>query len=326
MLKQIKVVPLAEESLGGRSLSTFVQTKDVKILLDAGASLAPSTQGCLPHPREYLALAECRKKIEVFAGKSDVVTVSHYHFDHHTPSYVDWFSNWSSVEAAKRVYEGKVVLVKSFRSFVNASQRRRGWMFSKTSGGYAKRLEFADGRSFVFGGTKVRFSEPVFHGVEGSGLGWVLMTVVEVGDERFVFAPDVQGPMFTPTLDRLLAEFPQLVVVGGPPTYLEAFRVKPEDIETGLRNLERLVENVPVTVLGHHVLRDENWENRCQPVFDAANRAGNKVVTAAEFLGVENRFLEFRRRQLFETEPPGSGFREWMSLPLQKRRLVKPPV
>lgn len=326
MLKQIEVAPLAEESFGVRSMCVFVQTKDTKILLDAGVSLAPVRQGYPPHPREYLALAECRKKIVDFAEKAEVVTVSHYHFDHHTPSYLDWLCNWSSAEVAKQVYEKKVVLAKSFRSVVNSSQRRRGWMFAKTVGNYVKRLEVADGKTFEFGETNVRFSEPVFHGAENSELGWVVMVTVEFGGERFVFASDVQGPMYAPTLDKILAERPQLLVVGGPPTYLEGFRVKTEDIEKGMQNLKKLVEVVPVTVLGHHVLRDENWENRCQQVFDAANRAGNKVVTAAKFSGEENRFLEFRRRQLFEAEPPSVEFRAWMNLPLQKRKLVKPPI
>jgi hypothetical protein len=29
------------------------------------------------------------------AEKAEVVTISHYHFDHHTPSYGDWLSQWT---------------------------------------------------------------------------------------------------------------------------------------------------------------------------------------------------------------------------------------
>ena len=64
MLKKIKVVPLAEESFGVRSMCTFIETSDVKILLDAGASLAPNRFRYPPHPREYQAIAECRERIE----------------------------------------------------------------------------------------------------------------------------------------------------------------------------------------------------------------------------------------------------------------------
>ena len=326
MPKQINVVPMAEESFGVRSMCTYVETSDAKILLDAGASLAPKRLGYPPHPREYLALVECRKRISEMAEKADVITISHYHFDHHTPSYIDWFTNWSSPEVAKEIYAGKVVIAKSFRSMVNASQRRRGWMFKKTGGSHARKLEVADGRTFRFGETTLSFSEPVFHGAEKSELGWLVMVTIDFQGEKVVFASDVQGPVCASTLDKILVENPQLVFLGGPPTYLAGFRVKDEHIEMGMRNLRMLVESVPTTVLGHHTLRDEKWRSHVQPLFDAAAEAGNMVLTAAEFSGTENNFLEFRRRQLFETEPPSSDFRKWMRLPLQKRKLTKPPI
>ena len=107
MPKKIKVIPLAEESFGVRSMCTYMETSDTKILLDAGASLAPKRLGYPPHPKEYQALAECRQKINKTAEKADVITISHYHFDHHTPSYTDWFTNWSTAETAKKIYNTK---------------------------------------------------------------------------------------------------------------------------------------------------------------------------------------------------------------------------
>ena len=326
MPKQIKVTPLAEESLGVRSMCTYIETTDTKILLDAGASLAPKRWGYPPHPREYQALAECRKKITRTAEKANITTISHYHFDHHTPSYTDWFTNWSSPETAKKIYKGKLVLAKSYRSMVNASQRRRGWMFKKTGGKHAKRIESADGKTFQFGETKLKFSDPVFHGPENTQLGWLLMVTIESADEKVMFASDVQGPIHTPTLNQILAEKPQLVMIGGPPTYLAGFRVKDEHIETGMQNLKTLVENVPTTILEHHTLRDEKWRSQTQPIFDTATQVGHKVLTAAEYSGTKNNLLEFRRRQLFETEPPSSDFIKWLKLPLQKRKLQKPPI
>jgi hypothetical protein len=326
VLKEIKVIPLAEESFGVRSLCTLIETTDTKILLDAGVSLAPKRIGYPPHPQEYRALAECRKKIAKAAKDADVITISHYHFDHHTPSYTDWFTNWSSAEAAKQIYEGKVILAKSYRSMVNASQRRRGWMFKKTGGSYAKKLETADGKVFNFEETTLRFSDPVFHGPENSELGWVLMTSIEHTNEKVVFASDVQGPMHNPALNWILAQNPQLAIVGGLPTYLAGFKVKEECIKKGIQNLKSLVEKVPTTILGHHTLRDERWRNHVQPVFDTATETGHRVLTAAEFLGIENNCLEFRRRQLFEMEPPSSEFQKWIKMPLQKRKLKKPPI
>jgi predicted metallo-beta-lactamase superfamily hydrolase len=326
VLKKIKISPIAEESLGIRSMCTYVETLDTKMLLDAGCSLASKRLGYVPHPKEYLILEDCRKKINKMAEKAEIITISHYHFDHHTPSYTDWFTNWSNAEIAKKIYNKKIVLAKSYRSMVNPSQRRRGWMFKKTAGSFAKKLETADGKTFQFGDTKIKFSEPVFHGTEESDLGWVLMTTIEFEDEKVLFASDVQGPMYVPTLDKILSEEPQLVIVGGPPTYLTGLRVKEEDIELSLQNLKWLVENIPTTILEHHIFRDENWETFTQPIFDAASEAGNKIFTAAQFLGIKNNFMEFRRKELFETEPPSIEFEKWIKLPLEKRKLIQPPI
>ena len=164
MAGKIRVQPLAEESFGVRSMCTYVETADVRVLLDAGVSLGPSRFRLPPHPKEYQAMAICRERISAAAKQADVVTVSHYHFDHHTPSYTDWLSNWSSAEVAREIYEGKQLLVKNYRTKINPSQRRRGWLFKKTGGKHGEKLVFADSRTFEFGDTKLRFSEPVFHG------------------------------------------------------------------------------------------------------------------------------------------------------------------
>ena len=252
--RKIKVVPLAFESLGVRSMCTYVETPDVKILLDAGISLGPRRFGLPPHPREYVAVKRLRERILNLSDKVDVVTVSHYHFDHQTPSYTDWAYNWSSAEIAERIYSGKIVLIKSYRSKINLSQRRRGWMFVQTGGKYAERLETADGRTFKFGDTTIRFSNPVYHGEERSQLGWVVMTTIERDEERILYTSDVQGPMIDETLKMILNVKPDLIIVGGPPLYLAGL-VKIESIKAGIKNLKKVVETVPTTILDHHLLK-----------------------------------------------------------------------
>jgi len=306
-------------------MCTFVETPDVRVLLDSGVSLGPLRFGFSPHPREYEALAQCRKKLAEAAEKAEVVTISHYHFDHHTPSYLDWLTNWSSEEVARQLYEDKLVLAKSFRDKVNFHQRRRGWIFSKTAGTTAKKLEFADSKTYSFGQTVLKFSEPVFHGSGDSQLGWLLMTTVEHENERFLFTSDVQGPMYAPTLPLILDKKPQLLIVGGPPTYLEGL-VRQEDIQIGMQNLTDLVSEVPTTIMGHHLLRAESWQEASAPIFAAASANGHSVITAAQFVNKENNLLECKRKQLFEAEPPTDEFKRWMKLPLEKRRLEKPPL
>lgn len=327
MLRRIRVVPLAAESLGVRSMCTYVETPDTRILLDAGVSLCPNRFGLPPHPKEFKAIVESRRKIARAAEKAQVVTISHYHYDHHTPSFEDWLINWTDAgETAKQIYENKTVLAKNPREQINYSQRERAWMFSKTGGKYAEKIENADGKTFMFGATKVKFSEPVFHGPENSQLGWVLMTTIASQDEKFLFAPDVQGPMSAYTLQTIIKENPQLLMIGGPPIYLSPLKVGENELQTGLKNLGDIARKIPNVILDHHVLRDENWQENTINILYNSYKSGSTLLTAAEFLGKENVLLEASRKRLFNENPPSKEFETWMKANDETKRHVKPPI
>ena len=328
MLSKIRVTPLAAESFGARSMCTLVETPDIGILLDAGVSLVPNRFGLPPHPTEFRAIAKLRKRIAIAADKAEIVTISHYHFDHHTPSYEDWVVNWTeATETARQIYQDKLVLVKNPRNKINPSQRHRGWLFEKTGGKHARELRNADGNAIEFGkDTILRFSEPVTHGPDDASLGWVVMAEVEYGCEHFMFAPDVQGPMSSRTLGLIQAANPQVLMIGGPPFYLSNFKVSAAQLQGAIDNLLRIVEFVPLTILEHHVLRDALWKERTKLVFDAAARFGHRVVTAAEFAGEEDCFLESARRELYVSDPPSKEFERWAKVGWKEKGGDKPPV
>ena len=327
MLRRIRVVPLAAESLGVRSMCTYVETPDTRILLDAGVSLCPNRFGLPPHPKEFRAIVESRRRIARAAEKAEVVTISHYHYDHHTPSFEDWLVNWTDAgETARQIYENKTLLIKNPREQINYSQRERAWMFSKTGGKYAKKIENADGKTFTFGATSVKFSEPVFHGPENSELGWVLMTTITSQDEKFLLAPDVQGPMYARTLQTIIDENPQLLMIGGPPLYLSPLKVGQNEIQNGLRNLGEIARKIPNVILDHHVLRDENWQQSTINIFYDGYRSGSTILTAAEFLGKKNVLLEASRKRLFNENPPPKEFETWMKANDETMKHTKPPI
>src|SRR4030042_2142645 len=165
MLDKIKVTPLAAESFGVRSMCTFVEPPDVRVLLDAGISLCPNRFGLPPHPAEFKTIAELRARIAEAADKAEVVTISHYHFEQHTPSFEDWVVNWTEAnETARQIYQEKTVLMKNPKEKINASQRQRACIFQKTGGKHAEKLEAADDKAVAFGeDTLFSFSAPVFH-------------------------------------------------------------------------------------------------------------------------------------------------------------------
>ncbi|MCW3999355.1 MAG: hypothetical protein NWE93_03860 [Candidatus Bathyarchaeota archaeon] len=325
-LSKIKVTPLASESFGVRSMCTLVQTPDVAVLLDAGISLCPYRFNLPPHPIEFQTIQRLRQTIAAAADHASVVTISHYHFDHHTPSYTDWVVNWTEDgETARQIYGGKVVLAKNAKENINASQRQRAWMFQKTGGKYAASVEAADGKTFRFGETELQFSVAVPHGAEDGMLGWVIMTSVQCGGERFMHAPDVQGPMSTGTANLILQAKPDVLMLGGPPLYLAGFRVEQSQLDLAQRNLERLAEAVPVVVLEHHALRDEFWRSKMDAIYQKAQDAGHQIITAAEYAGKENLFLEAKRRQLYHDYPPSEEFKQWTKT-LNRKEIAKPPL
>lgn len=320
-----RVTPIGFESFGVRSMCTFVETPDVRILIDAGVALGPRF-GKLPHPREYQARNRCRARIREFAGKADVLVVSHYHNDHHTPNYTETVWLGCSAEESEQIYQDKIALVKDIRNSINFSQRRRGWMFQRFIKRIGSRCEVADGKTFEYGATKIKISQPVPHGDEQSELGWVIMTTIESQERKFLHASDVQGPIAKQTTRMILKENPELLILGGPPAYLEGVKVDKAVIRKGMENAARIAGKVPMVIFEHHLLRCEDWKDRAKPVYEVGKKAGNLVSTAAEYVGEPPQVLEAIRPQLYEQELPSAEFLKWSKLKREKQRIQPPPI
>ncbi|MEM2874753.1 MAG: hypothetical protein QW567_01845 [Candidatus Hadarchaeales archaeon] len=303
---EISVSPLAFESLGVRGMSTLVETRDISVLIDPGSALGPRFN-LMPHEREYAALSESRERMLEAAGSADLITVSHYHFDHYVPGFEEWTWIWSSPEIAERIYRGKRMLVKDIRSEINISQRKRGFMFQKFVTSLAQDIEPADGREFRFGGTLLRFSPPASHGPPGTQLGRVLMVSIRCGETTFLHASDVQGPIDRAALDFILREKPDMAVIGGPPLYLRGFRVGEEELGSAIENMKVLARTIPLIVIDHHLLRTEEYVDYMGPVVKEARSHDHTITTASEMVGKRPALLEANRKQLYAREPMESG-------------------
>ena len=321
----IVITPLAFESLGVRSMCTFIETPDVKLLIDPGVSLGPRF-GLMPHPSEYKARAEVRVEIARRAQISDLLVITHWHYDHYTPTFHDEIWNGSSLHAAEEIFRDKTVYAKDIKGDINPSQRRRGWLFKKTTGRFIRRLESADGNSIEFGKTRIEFSGPVFHGERDTALGWVVMVTISRDDASVTYASDVQGPMVQDTTKMILGENPRILITGGPPTYLKDYRVPESSLRTALSNIGEMAMEIPTIVLEHHLLRDKNWREFAEPAFRNARKHHNKILTAAEFLGVGEKLLEARREELYEKYPPSTEFLKWTKMPSARRENIAPPI
>jgi len=308
-------------------MCTMIETPDLNILVDPGVSLGPRW-GLLPHPMEYEALKKARQRIRDLAKKADIITISHYHYDHYSPAWkqIETVWTWSDREVSQEIFGGKRVLAKDIRSKINFSQRRRGWLFQDAAKHWVESLEVADGKSLMEGSTRLSFSNPVPHGEDGSQLGYVLMLCVEYEDERIMHCSDVQGPVSDSTLHKMLRFKPDIAIVGGPPFYLSGFRVSQRAIGSALRNAEKVVDTTPLVIYDHHSLRSKDCFQRLSGLREVAEGSGHRIVTAAEYSGLPNELLEAKRKELYEENPPSDPFKEWLALPKKKRKRRMPPI
>ncbi|KUH33989.1 hypothetical protein APY94_03705 [Thermococcus celericrescens] len=288
----MRIVPLASESLGVRSLATFVEAGGIKILIDPGVALGPKRYGLPPAKAEIEALHRMRRKLQGYARRADVITISHYHYDHHTPFFEGLYES-SSEEYAREIYSGKLLLIKHPRENINFSQKKRAWAFMKNAEPIAETIEFADGRSFDLGGVELEFSPAVPHGSEGSRLGFVVMTLIDDSSRRVIHASDIQL-LNKKAVEWIIEKAPDLLITGGPPTYLG--KRAEGSWETGVKNLNEIIrETNAEIILDHHIIRDKNYPR----FFDELE---DRPKTFAGYLKVEDRPLEAYRRELHKRE------------------------
>lgn len=293
----MRVIPLTSESLGVRSLATFVEASGIKILIDPGVALGPKRYGLPPAKAEMEVLQKMRRKLQGYARRSEVVVISHYHYDHHTPFFEGLYES-SSESYAREIYEGKPLFIKHPRENINFSQRKRAWAFLKNTEPIAGKIEFADGKSFDLGGVELEFSPAVPHGGEGSRLGFVVMTLIDDGSKRVIHASDIQM-LNRKSVEWIIGKIPDLLITGGPPTYLG--KRAEGSWQVGIKNLNEIIrETGAEIILDHHIIRDKNYPR----FFDELEEMPK---TFAGYLKVEDRPLEAYRRELHKIEKGGEA-------------------
>jgi len=289
----MEIIPLASESLGVRSMATYIQTRDTGIVIDPGVSLCPNRFGLPPHEKEERRREDLWRRVKEKVAASDIVIITHYHYDHFEPEEAE-------------IYRGKTLYIKHPSRQINYSQKRRASDFLGKVRGLAEKISYVDGKRFATGSTQITFSDPVYHGV-GPMLGFVLEVCVEE-DGRFLFTSDVQGPALREQIEFIVEKDPETIYVDGPMTYMLGEAYPRQYLEASNRNLMEIIERtrVKTLIVDHHLTRDLNYRSQISQVCDLAGGAGVSLVTAAEFLGATPDLLEARRKELYqEGENPG---------------------
>ncbi len=284
----LNVKLLAFDSFGVRSMATFVETDDLAVLIDPGVSLAPSRYGLTPHPIEEQRLSELWTDIKEHAARSDVLIVTHYHYDHYDPEEPE-------------LYEGKIVYLKHPKDSINKSQAGRASHFLDKLDELPKSIDFADGNEFKHGATIIKFSPPVYHGTNPK-LGYVVEVSISCGGEKMVFTSDVEGPSVADQAEFILQENPDLLILDGPMTYMLGFRYSRKSLALSIENINRIIKETSVKsiLVEHHFMRDLKYKERIAEVYECAAENDVSIITAAEYIGREIDMLEARRKELYQ--------------------------
>ncbi len=297
----MRVRIIASDSMGVRSLATVVELSGLIIGIDLGASLAPRRYGLPPHELEIKRLEDSRNRALKWLRESHIVIITHYHYDHYMRDHAE-------------EYYGKILLVKDPKHNINRSQAIRSYVFLKKLGVEERaKVEVADDRVFEPGErVKIEFSPPVWHGEPGSRVGRVLMVRILSEEGSIIFTSDIQGPADPVALEVLRSwrdPQPDLIILGGPPTYFAGFKVPVRAVKAGLEGLLEVIRTVSprVLVVDHHLLRDIKYKDYLEEHYNEANKHGIRLLTGAEYMGRPIEQLEARRRELWRENSSSSS-------------------
>ncbi len=180
----------------------------------------------------------------------------------------------------------KELLEKGMRWFLRRVDRWREYPRVTEYDGDKFKLRFADGSKFSFGETVIRFTRPMFHGVEFSRVGWVIGLVVERGGEKVLYTSDVNGPIIEDYADWIIEEKPQIALIDGPATYTLGYMLNRINLGRAIDNLKRIVEAKPeLILLDHHLPREPRFKERLREVYELAEVEGVSLLTVAEYYG-----------------------------------------
>ncbi|MFH1897764.1 MAG: hypothetical protein ABH886_05935 [Candidatus Desantisbacteria bacterium] len=278
----MKIIPIAFDSLGTRSMATFVETDDIKIVIDPSVALGKERYGLPPHQMEIERESLHWAAIRQYSQQADVLIVTHYHYDHHNPSEPD-------------IFRDKIALLKHPRENINKSQKGRAAYFLDVIGSIPDKIEYSDGREFEFGNTRIKFSQAVPHG-NNDRLGYVTEVAITDGNYKLVHTSDIEGGNLDCQRDFILQEDPDMVIFDGPMTY---------PYQNVIPNIIQILKETRVTdfIIDHHYLRNLKWREKMAEVFDIADRLEKRFICAAQFLGRQEELLEARRKQLYKECP-----------------------
>jgi len=178
---------------------------------------------------------------------------------------------------------------KGLKWFKNRVNKWNGSKFVPELRGESIEVFFAENRTFKIGNTEIRFTKPIFHGIEFSRVGWVFMTIITEGKKKLIHTSDINGPIIEDYADLIIREDPDILILDGPMTYMLGYTMNLINLRRVIKNIIRIIENTKANpiILDHHLPREKKFKERLSDVYKTAESLGKDVITAAEYYGRE---------------------------------------
>lgn len=143
---------------------------------------------------------------------------------------------------------------------------------------------YPEGRELKFGGTRLKFTKALFHGIEYSRVGWVFSTLIDDGEEKLMHTSDLNGPIIEDYAEMIIKERPDYLILDGPMTYMLGYTLNLINFRRVLENAKKIVEDVDfkLMVWDHHLPREPRFREHTKEVWELAKRLEKNLKTASE--------------------------------------------
>ncbi|MBN2103009.1 hypothetical protein JW835_03110 [bacterium] len=287
----LKIIPLAAESMGTRSMATYIECGRFRILIDPGASLAGSRYHLPPHPLEKWRLQKHMERIHLFAGSSHAIIITCFHSDHFSDELID-------------IYRDKLIFMQNPNVHIRAPRRKRAFQFLNQIKGLTKDTIYMDNRIFELNNLRLVFSKPV-RSSHDEQEDFVVPVSISHGNETFIFSSNIEGLFQQSILEWMIKQNPTFLYLDGPDTSSRSNTSRTDRIEQFISMMEQMMTATPLKniILDHHITRDLKWQYKMTPFLKLGQYKKITIQTAAEYRGENNDFFEARRKKLYQDEP-----------------------
>jgi len=279
----MKVLPIAADSLGVRSMATLITAAGGSLLIDPGATVAEERFGLGPTNVERGTYTRAAAQVVEAAHRADALLVTSYRHGH--------FNLLPDAPLGAPLY------AKIPRLLTEHRESRRVFPLV---GSEQRPIMLVDEMQFRLSGMEVRCSPPLQRTRDGDQEDTAFAVTARGDGRTFVFVSDVGWPLSLEVRHYLLTQQPDLLYLSGPDLTdavqypLMRLQTRPPWLVDALSDIKTLLESTGCRIiLDHGIVRDVRYPSYFREAFDNA-----RVMTAAEFRGMPINLLEARRQEL----------------------------